>query len=234
MSTSRRTRRFTVAFVIAIAVVAVAVAARGGRSPDATEETLTPVTTEPTATSSTPRSTLAIVETTAAPTTVPAIGVLPVIDLDEECVLLFGDGATPSASEVGPPMACRDTNGEERPFDADSACEARYGAGLLSVKVLTDDGGVWKCLVADRVALGQPDWQGHCEAAYGPEAIAFVYQSNSSGWACASVRNGIYLEEFADLDQACHIAFGRETFGIALKVEDGGTPADNVCYGARP
>lgn len=238
MIASRRTKRFLAAFAIAIVVVAVTVAVRGGRSSDSADDTVVsaPTTVATTTTESTvPTTTRALPETTVEPTsTVPAIGVLPVIDIASECVALFGDGAVPVASTDGPPTACLAADGEERPFDADSACEARFGAGQLSVKVLTDGGGLWKCLVADRVTLGQPDWQRHCEQTYGTEAVAFVYQSNSSGWACGSVRNGIYLEYIADLDQACHVTYGTETFGIALKVEDGGTPEDNICYGATP
>jgi hypothetical protein len=238
VSGSRRTKRFVAAFAIALVVVALAIAVRGGSS-DPSPTSVAPTTTElaarATPETTSPATTEPVVETTAEPaTTLPAIGTLPVLDLAAECVALHGDGATPIASDDGPPSACRSADGEERPFDANSACEARFGSGQLSVKVLTDDGGVWKCRVADRVALGQPDWQGHCEQAHGAEALAFIYQSNSSGWACASVRNGIYLEYIANLDQACHVGYGTETFGIAAKVEDGGRPEDNICYGAQP
>ncbi|MFN6119819.1 MAG: hypothetical protein ACK5CE_09350 [Actinomycetes bacterium] len=243
MIASRHAKRFVAAFAIAIVVVAVTVAVRGGRSSDSADDTAaSPPDTVATITTvgttgpdeTVPANTRAAPEsTTESASTLPAIGTLPVLDMASECVAIHGDGATPIASADGPPMACL-ADGEERPFDADSACEARFGARLLSVKVLTDDGGVWKCLVADRVTLGQPDWQRHCEQAHGAEAVAFVYQSNSSGWACGSVRNGIYLEYIADLDQACHVTYGTETFGIALEVEDGGTPEDNICYGAQP
>ncbi len=238
---SRRAKRFVAAFAIAIVVVAIAIVVRGGGSSDSTPADPTAAPSASTPASSTSASTAttepSAVESTAAPTTpptLPPIGTLPVLDIAAECVSLHGEGATPIVSDDGPPSACRAADGEERPFDANSACEARFGAGQLSVRVVTDDGGAWKCRVAERVALDQPDWQSHCEQAYGTEAYAFTYQSNSSGWACASVRNGIYLEYIADLDQACHVTYGPETFGIALKVEDGGRPEDNICYGAQP
>jgi hypothetical protein len=236
---SRRTKRFVIAFAIAALSVAVAIAVRsiGSSEPTVTSDPSAPSSSAPATSTTVASSTSAttVVPTTVAPTsTLPAIGTLPVLDVAAECVATAGEGATPIESDQGPPSACRTADGEERPFDADSACEARYGSGQLSVKVTTDDGGVWKCRVADRIELGQPDWQGHCEQAYGDDAVAFLYQSNSSGWACATVRNGIYLEEIAFLDQACHVRYGTETFGISAKVEEGGTPDDNICYGAAP
>lgn len=182
-----------------------------------------PVTTDATTTT----------DTSAVADSLPPLRVLPLLDVDELCVQTYGAGTEVVDAADGPPQSCRTEDGEDRPLDTDSGCEARWGSGLRSVWSVEADGrDVWKCVVADRVELGSPDWQSECERRHGPEAIAFVAVDGSTGWACASVVNGIFLELEVGLDQACQVRFGPDTFGIAARAEEGASPDDTTCYGA--
>lgn len=158
-----------------------------------------------------------------------ATTLLPLPDFYEYCRTTYGSLSVVALTTTAFGAQCVTSDGASFDMDVTASCKALLGDTSRAVLVDEASPDGWRCSPPSYRLAGPPDWQLACRTVFGPGSLATKVADDSSGWRCASVRNGLFAVDELAVDMACQQTFGKESFGE--KVSE--LAADVECYLAQ-